>query len=452
MKTNLKDYLPTSLFGRTFLIVVVPVLILQIAVSIVFLDRHWSEMTQRLAYAVTGEIMAVANQIEADSNNEARMQVIAEEALQSLSLRIHYDAGERMTLDSDNTDLSWSLVLFPFHTMERDLIRELQDKSPYAFSVVTMPEQKQVNVQMQLTSGVLMVAIPEGRLFSSSSYIFLLWMVGLSLLLFTVSMIFMRNQIRPIYRLGIIAERLGRGIPVERIKPSGAREVRQAAEAFIQMQDRINQYISQRTTMLAGVSHDLKTPLTRMRLQLEMMGDSADKEAMRADIHDMERMIEGYLSFAKGDGGEDMQRLPLTSFLEKAAEDAKRLGLQVTYHDVDEQDNIVIWAKPMALARVFDNIIHNASRHAKCLSVSLSVSVDHVDVIFEDNGPGIDDDKRAEMLKPFVRGEDSRNQKTGGVGLGLTIANDIMMAHGGALALSSSREFGGLKVNLSFPY
>ena len=276
-----KRYLPKTLFGRTFLIVVIPVLILQVAVSIVFLDRHWSEMTDRLAFAVTGEILAVANQIEFDSSDPERLNRIKHEASKSLSLGMTFSEGKRLHhIDYRHPK---PLLFSPFHTMERDLIRKMEEKSAYKFLVMEIPGEKEVDVYLELSGGLLSISIPEGRLFSSSSYIFLLWMVGLSLLLFTIAIIFMRNQIRPIYRLGIIAERLGRGIPVGHIKPSGAREIRQAAEAFIQMQDRINQYISQRTAMLAGVSHDLKTPLTRMRLQIEMMDNGADKDAMRSD-------------------------------------------------------------------------------------------------------------------------------------------------------------------------
>jgi two-component system, OmpR family, osmolarity sensor histidine kinase EnvZ len=263
-------------------------------------------------------------------------------------------------------------------------------------------------------------------------------------------MIFMRNQIRPIHRLGIIAERLGRGISVGKIKPSGAREVRQAAEAFIRMQERINQFITGRTTLLAGVSHDLRTPLTRMKLQLEMMDESPDTLAMRNDIHDMEQMIEGYLSFARGDGGEEMTRIMLKDILDKVIDDARRLSLIVD-DNRNNQDMITLWAKPISLGRAFNNFVTNAVHYADKLSVTVTVNNEWVTIIFADNGMGIDDDKMIDVLKPFVRGDTSRNQKTGGVGLGLTIANDIIISHGGVLSLSSSNEMGGLKVTVTLP-
>jgi two-component system osmolarity sensor histidine kinase EnvZ len=335
--------------------------------------------------------------------------------------------------------------------MERDLNRQLRQKLDAEFQIFNIPKDKRVTVHIQMDRGLLTVGIPEGRLFSSSSYIFLLWMVGLSLFLFTIAMIFLRNQIRPIYRLSIIAERLGRGIPVGKIKPSGAREVRQAAAAFINMQERINQYVQQRTTMLASVSHDLRTPLTRMKLQLEMIEETPDTKALRDDINDMERMIEGYLSFAKGDGGEDMQRVDFSDLLSKSLADARRLGLEVDDQRPEHQV-LTIWAKPIALSRAFQNFISNAARYASKISIDVrEISSERLEITIEDNGEGIPMEQREAVLKPFMRGEASRNQKTGGVGLGLTIANDIIVSHGGSLTLGQSRAMGGLRLVIHLP-
>ncbi len=444
----IKKYLPTSLYGRTFLIVMIPVLILQIAVSIVFFDRHWSKMTERLAFAVTGEILAVANQINEAPQDIERQNRIKGIVGDFLSLKMAYKYGTDLS-DIDYVT-SRPLWMNPFETIEKDLSKQLRKHSGFEFKVMNIPNEKLVEVHIQLDEGLLSVSIPEGRLFSSSSYIFILWMIGLSVLLFTIAMIFMRNQIRPIYRLGIIAERLGRGIPVGKIKPSGAREVRQAAEAFVNMQDRINQFITQRTTMLAGVSHDLRTPLTRMKLQLEMMGDTPDTDAMRSDIHDMERMIEGYLSFAKGDGGEEMQRVNLKDILNKTIDDARRLSLDVD-DNRDGRDDCMIWAKPTALSRALGNFVINAKRHANQIMVEVLNNNESITISIHDNGEGISADKVQDLMKPFVRGEESRNQKTGGVGLGLTIANDIIMSHGGKLKLSESLGLGGLRVDITIP-
>lgn len=426
----------------------VPVLLLQVMVSIVFFDRHWTKMTQRLAFAVTGEILAVAKQIEISPNDTARIQRMKTVVGNNLDLNMSYKTGER--LNDINYVSEKPFWMNPFESIEENLSSELKSKTDFDFNVVNIANEKKVMVYIQLSNGVLTIEVPEGRLFSSSSYIFILWMVGLSLLLFTIAMIFMRNQIRPIYRLGIVAERLGRGIPVGHIKPSGAREVRQAAEAFQSMQTRINQFISGRTTMLAGVSHDLRTPLTRMKLQLEMMRDTPDVDAMRADIYDMERMIEGYLSFAKGDGGEEMQRVNLKNILDKLLDDARRLFLDVQ-DNREGEDNRMIWLKPMSFSRAIGNFISNTSSYAGSLMLSVKLIDTSIEIILEDNGGGIPESKINDMMKPFIRGEESRNQKTGGVGLGLTIANDIIVSHGGVLSLGRSEAMGGLKVTIKLP-
>ena len=441
----IKDYLPKSLFGRTFLIVMVPVLLLQVAVSIVFLDRHWSKMTDRLASAVVGEMIAAVEVIE---NNPDRFDQTKDIFQNHMEMAVHLDKTA-FNIDAvvKGRDIPRQN---PFDTIEDDLNRIIAANTDKPFHVSVQPDEKRVTVIFLTSQGVVTFLIPEGRLFSSSSYIFILWMMGLSLLLFTIAMIFMRNQIRPIYRLGIVAERMGRGIPVEKIKVSGAREVRQTTEAFIQMQNRINQFITQRTTMLAGVSHDLRTPLTRMKLQLEMMPDGPDKEAMQDDIHDMETMIEGYLSFVRGDGGEDVSKINMAAFMDKICDDARRIGLKVT-ESLDNLDDVILWGKPLALARAFDNFISNAARHAQTVHISAMQDGEHMRVVIADDGEGVPDSLLQDILKPFVRGESSRNSKTGGVGLGLTIANDIITSHGGVLTLDRSDVLGGLEITVTLP-
>lgn len=449
----LKKFLPTSLLGRTTLIILIPVLLLQIAVSIVFFERHWSKMTERLAYGVTREMLATANLIEealVSENSEERIEEIRKS---SVGLDVVYYKDIQNKPEHDFVYLN-KVFDNPFETIEEDLTEQLTTHSGFKFDIVTVPLQKLVIVDLYLSDGVLVFEIPEGRLFSSSSYIFILWMIGLSVLLFTISMLFMRNQIRPIYRLGVTAERLGRGIPVGRIKPSGAREVRQAAEAFINMQNRINQFVDQRTTMLAAVSHDLRTPLTRMKLQLEMLDDGEDKDALKSDINDMEQMIQGYLAFSKGDEGEEMQRLQLGDVCTQITDDARRLGLDVRFDPVSF-DMMFIWAKPQALRRVFDNILSNAKRYASTVNITCHVEKNGREptaiFMFDDNGPGVPDDQISELTKPFYRGEGSRNKKTGGVGLGLAIAHDIISAHGGTLNFEKSADLGGLKVIIRLP-
>lgn len=437
----IKNYLPHSLFGRTLLIILVPVLLLQIAVSIVFFDRHWTKMTQRLAFAVSGEISTAAHEINDFADNPERYGYVQSIMNRHLDLRISYNP-ELSALDVRRNT--------PRFGIAKDLEDALSEDLDFPYTLAVYPDQKRVVVEVLLDKGVVTVIIPEGRLFSSSGYIFLLWVIGLSVFFFTLSLIFMRNQIRPIHRLAIAADRLGRGIPVGRFKPSGAREVRQAAEAFIKMYERIQLYIQQRTAMLAGVSHDLKTPLTRMKLQLEMMGDTPDAESMKTDIQDMERMIEGYLSFAKGEGDEEIERISLSNLMDKICENARRLSLHVVDNRNYDGDP-VFWGKPNALERAFTNFISNSSQYATAVTITTTADENGINVVIADNGPGISDNLLQDVLKPFVRGEPSRNQKTGGVGLGLTIANDIITSHAGTLSLAQSKSDSGLEVTVTLP-
>jgi len=435
------------------LIVMMPVLLLQITVSIVFFDRHWSKMTERLSFAVAGEMLAAV-----DAKNDENQKVLHDLLFEKLSLRMVVHEDQQLSMHIHKSDVDMFSNIAPFSWGYKPMIRrvlsqQLDKMTDMPYRIAVFARDKNVIVRFQVDDDIVAFHVPEGRLFSSSSYIFILWMIGLSLLFFTIAMIFMRNQIRPIYRLSLIAERLGRGITVEKIRPSGASEVRLAAAAFIKMQARIRNFIDQRTTMLAGVSHDLRTPLTRMKLQLEMMDDNPDTRAIRGDIKDMEAMIDGYLSFAKGDGGEEMMRSPLRPFIEKMADDAKRMGVEVSVsYDKNYDHDAMIWVKPVAFTRAFDNFISNASSYATSLYITVHASDDNdITIVIEDNGPGVEPHQIHNLVKPFYRGEKSRNQKTGGVGLGLTIANDIIIGHGGHVDFCQSSQYGGLKVSVTLP-
>ena len=433
---SIKDFLPSGLYWRTFLIFIIPVFLLQIAVSVVFFERHWSKMTERLALAVSGEIAAVIDGITI-YDDENLLSVMDK----NLDLEVNYTPqGNDFPIRTGTAD----------HKIIEDLNRALSKKITVPYAVSFYPDAKRVYVDIVVGQGLLSIIVPEGRLYSASSYIFILWMIGLSILLFSIALLFMRNQIRPIYRLGLIAERLGRGIPVGRFKPTGAREVRQAGEAFIQMQGRINDYVDQRTAMLAGVSHDLRTPLTRMKLQIELLGDTPDADALKGDIVDMEQMIEGYLSFAKGDGGEAMQRVDIDTFMQKILQDTRRLNVTLWADNVIDTDK-TMWMKPKALERACMNFISNASRYGDTIEIKTCLTNTHYSISIADNGCGVAPENYGDILKPFYRAEGSRNQKTGGVGLGMTIANDIIMSHAGVLELQKSDKLGGLQVVITLP-
>ncbi len=441
MSFSIKKFLPNTLYGRSLLIVALPILLIQILMAYVFYDRHWSKMTDRLSFAVAGEIAIIAERFN-DNYNADDFEAVARNVSQSLELLISYEEGA--TLDHKAVEARSSFrSSYVVRTLQRSMDNEV--RRPY---IINVPEKKKwVEVVVALDGGLLHISMPERRLFSSSSYIFLLWMLGISLILMGVAVLFMRNQIRPIRRLAVAAERLGKGqeVPLS-FKPEGAREVRQAARAFINMHDRIKRQMQQRTAMLAGVSHDLRTPLTRMKLQLEMLGDGQDIKDLKSDIHDMERMVDAYLDFARGEGQEQREVIDLTGLLERCADKARRQNAQVELDVVPVSMSL----KPLALERCIDNLIGNAVQYGKNIWISLHYAEDDVSLVIEDDGPGVAEDKYDEVFKPFFRLDSSRNVAKGGVGLGLPIAQDIIHSHGGEISLGKSTH-GGLSVTIVLP-
>jgi two-component system osmolarity sensor histidine kinase EnvZ len=297
-----------------------------------------------------------------------------------------------------------------------------------------------------LKEGVLNVRASRKRLYSPTTTIFVLWMVGTSILLISIATMFMRNQVRAVRRLARAADSFGKGHDVPNFKAEGATEVRQAALAFAIMRERINRQMAQRTEMLAGVSHDLRTPLTRMKLQLAMMSGEGVAD-LGIDVADMEHMVEGYLAFARGEGGEAAEPTDLGPLLEDVVTKLRREGHAIDLH-CEETLNLPL--RPQAMSRSLMNLIGNAARYAKHVAVRAGRRKDAVEILIDDDGPGIAPENREDAFKAFVRLEGSRNPKTGGVGLGLTIARDIVRAHGGDISLEDS-PFGGLRVRLRLP-
>jgi two-component system osmolarity sensor histidine kinase EnvZ len=438
---SIKAFLPRTLLGRSLLILIMPVLLIQVISTYMFFDRHWTKMTTRLAYAVAGEITAVADLVE-ESGNAARLQPLFESAAQHLSLNIRFTPHK--TLDAEpRRDFMHAWDSLVTKTLQRELEAKL--RRPFVLNIDF--EEKWIQVSIGLKNGVLEVTLPGRRLFSSSGYIFLLWMIGTSMVLLVVAILFMRNQIRPIRKLAIAAERFGKGRDLASFRPSGAREVRQAAEAFIDMHKRIRRQIEQRTAMLAGVSHDLRTPLTRMKLQLAMMGDNADAAAMKDDILHMERMIGGYLDFVRGEGDEAVAYTSLGELIDKAAGAARQAGLSVVQ---DVPQDIFITVRKMAFERALTNLVNNAAKYAKHLWIEAAVLDEKLILFFDDDGPGVPEDQYEEVFRPFYRVDTSRNAETGGVGLGLPIVMDIIHGHGGKIWLEKSAH-GGLRVCIRLP-
>ena len=437
---SIKRYLPRSLFARSLLILAVPIVLIQVISTYVFFDRHWSKMAGRLAFAVAGEVAFLTGQVEKNSSKKY-LETLMDDSLSHMQISLKYVPNGKIKPDPVRYVGRGDVIK---KTLSRELDRKL--KKPYRILVDT--GEKWIQIQVQLDKGALIVTSPERRLFSSSGYVFLIWMIGVSAILLVVAILFMRNQIRPIKRLAVAANRFGKGREVPFFKLEGAREVRQAARAFLGMRERIDRQIQQRTAMLAGVSHDLRTPLTRMKLQAEMLGEGDDAKALKSDIADMERMIEAYLQFTRGDGDEDMERMDVQELVERLATNFGRDGLKI---EIDTNgDNFNLYLRPIAFKRCLTNIVANARKYAENVWITLKSKDDHIRIIIDDDGPGIDEAFYEDVFKPFFREDKSRNTKTGGVGLGLPIAQDIVLAHGGDIALSKSPQ-NGLRVKITLP-
>ena len=431
----MKQILPKSLLGRTVLIIVTPLVLLQLVSAAVFYESHWTKVSLGMARGLSGDVAALIELLRQDPSPEGIM-VIRQLAARTMGLNVKLHKGKILA----NLPESQS-----GNIIDRMFIRSLNESVRRPFKVDSESLNKRVIVLVQLPEGVFEVIANRKRLFSSTTYIFVLWMVGTSMILFGVAVIFMRNQVRPIRRLAAAADAFGKGRDAPRFKPEGATEVRQAASAFISMRDRIQRQITQRTEMLAGVSHDLRTPLTRMKLQLEMAKDSDDTEDLKRDIVEMEHMLEGYLAFARGEGDELPKPTNISIMLSDIVTSAQRKGAEVDLHT---EGDIIVPVRPNAFKRCVTNLIDNADRYATHVYVRAGKRGDAIDVTIDDNGPGIPPDKWDDVFKPFFRLDESRNQGTGGVGLGLTIARDVIRGHGGDISLDVSPA-GGLRARLN---
>ncbi|MFO7481312.1 ATP-binding protein [Oceanibaculum nanhaiense] len=432
----IKRFLPRSLFGRSLMIIVTPMILVQVISTYVFYDRHWDLITRRLSGAVAGELAFVVELLAEEPSIEG------DEPIFDMSRR-HFWAE----LTYRPGDILPNETIVPSGLLEEKLTRELNQRLSFPHRLDARSIERHVKISVQLPNGVLDFVTTRDRLFSSTTYVFLMWMVGSSLILFAVAVVFMRNQIRPIRRLAAAADSFGKGSDAPGFKPEGAAEVRLAASAFIRMRDRIQRQISQRTEMLAGVSHDLRTPLTRMRLQLAMMAGGEDAEALRQDIAEMEQMLEGYLAFARGEGTEQAQPIDLARLLREVTNDARHSGRRIVLR---AEEPLTVTLRPNAFKRALTNLVQNACRYGKSVEVAARLTHGQLEVTIDDDGPGIPPEKRADVFKPFFRLEASRNPMTGGVGLGLTIARDIVLGHGGELVLGDAPQ-GGLRATVLIP-
>ena len=434
----LKRQLPTTLFGRSLVIIVLPVALMQVAVTWVFFDAHWRTVTARLSEGLAGDIAWAVESYQEDPSPEAFAK-LSRRAEDSMGLSIALQPGKKLPVNR-----RYSL----FAPIDRSMQTALSDRldEPFWFDTTRYPAY--VDVRVAVKGGVMRVLAPRERAFATQGHIFVLWLAVATVLLTAIALLFIRNQVRAIERLANAAEAFGRGTDVPAFKPHGAKEVRRAAAAFLDMRGRIQRHIEQRTTLLASVSHDLRTPLTRLKLALALAEPSRANEAMKRDLAEMEHMIDEYLAFARGEGGEAVETTPLRELIDQVSEGAARAGARVR---VEADPALTVPVRRNALRRALSNLVMNAAAHGEQVVVSAQARTHGgVEIIVDDDGPGIPEDRYEDAFKAFGRLDESRNQNTKGVGLGLAIARDVARGHGGEITLARS-PLGGLRAIMRLP-
>nr|WP_321443807.1 ATP-binding protein [uncultured Cohaesibacter sp.] len=434
---QLSRLMPKGLYARSLIIIVAPMVILQSVLAFVFMERHWQTVTNRLSTAVTQDIAAIIAVLETYPQDENYDRII--------------------NLAKDKLDLNISILPDaplpppapkPFFTLlDQALSKRITNLIGKPFWIDTVGRSNIVEIRIKLDDKVLRVFARRSQAYASNSHIFLLWMTGTSLVLLVVAILFLRNQIRPIQRLADAAERFGKGQEARNFRPSGAREVRRAAHAFLEMKRRIERQIEQRTTMLAGVSHDLRTILTRFKLQLALLDDVPEVRDMQRDVDEMQLMLEDYLAFARGSSSEIAEVIAIPELLEELEHDAQRAGIALTIRHTGGNR---VEVRPNTIKRCVHNLLSNAERYADRIELTSERLGNWWLIEIDDNGPGIPEEDLETVFRPFHRLDTARNQDTPNTGLGLAIARDIARGHGGDIKLGRSK-LGGLKATLRLP-
>ena len=428
--------MPKRLYSRALLIVVVPVVLLQCAIAYFFMERHWQSVTFRLSIALTQDLAALVDMHRSFPDPKS------DETLERI-------AFERLGLDLDilpNQPLPSPLPKPFFNLLDRSLSNEIRKQIGLPFWIDTVGRSSLIEIRIQMGDAVLRVLARRSAAYASNSHIFLVWMLVTSIVLLSIAIAFLRNQIRPILRLAKAAENLGKGRMVE-FRPSGALEVRRAGYAFLEMKRRIERTIEQRTTMLNGVSHDLRTVLTRFKLSLALLPEGPESRDMDTDIGEMSRMLDAYLAFARGDTGEASAAIDMGALLDELRSDAERNG-RATQIDIAGETTVTV--RPDAFKRCLANLVGNAQRYGKRIQLQAVRDARFLTVHVDDDGPGIPASQREDVFRPFFRLDESRNQDEGHTGLGLAIARDIARSHGGDIQLFDSA-LGGLRASVRIP-
>ncbi len=438
MLRRLRLYLPTGLYVRSLLIIIIPMVLLQSVVAAVFMERHWQMVTQRLSAAVTRDIAAIIQIIETYPQDTDYSEVT----------RIARDQmGLQISIEPDG-DLPPPRTKPFFSILDGILSDEISDQVKRPFWIDTLGDSNLVEIRIKLEDKILRVLARRSSTYASNTHIFIVWMVGASLVLIGISILFLRGQIRPILALANAAESFGKGQKADNFHPRGADEVRRAGLAFILMRERIERQIEQRTAMLTGVSHDLRTILTRFKLQLALAGDNPDLHGLNDDVNDMQSMLEAYMAFARSEVEEDVGDMKLSELFARLEADFELHEGKTLSYSIEGDDDILV--RPNAFTRLVTNLASNARRYANTLDINARHSAKWLTITFDDDGPGIPEKNREDVFKPFFRLDEARNLDASGTGLGLAIARDIARSHGGNVTLADS-PLGGLRATVRLP-
>jgi len=428
----IKKIIPSTLIGRSIIIIFVPIIIIVLITSFVFYQTSWSIISKRLTESVAADINVLVKLINSDLTDNA-----VNIANQDFKMKINI-INDKKLLSS-----KFSLNSGILSNRLNQSLSNLKKKFDYDLSNL----EEGVLIYIQIEEDILEINVDKDRLYSESAFVFLLWMIFASIILFFMSYFLMSKQLRPLKRLAIIAETFGRGLDAPDIKTAGAYEIRQTANAFNQMRTRIKRFLKQRTEMLAGVSHDLRTPLTRMKLQISLMKDEKAKSELEVDVNEMTSMLDSYVSFVKTESPEPIETIIINELIGDIVKTVEKNGVELT---IKEKNTIQTSGRQIQLKRAFNNIIDNSQRYAKKIEIILYTNEKDCVIEFNDDGEGIPRDKYEDVFKPFFTLDPSRNKLKGESGLGLTITRDIIRSHGGDVKLSESN-LGGLQLKVLLP-